>query len=166
MRSPVFHLSILAAAALLAACGSDVASPAAARPSASASQPALLIDPGEGVRTILDTVDASGNRTMVAEYPAGMIRDADGDIIAYIGSVTIRTFIPVSSSGATSRGPCITSTIETTETTPGWTASIKKPGGCDKEIEVQFENASTRQRADFSFLYIAGKTRIDFGTVR
>jgi hypothetical protein len=95
-----------------------------------------------------------------------MIRDANGDISAYIGSVTIRTFIPVSASGATSRGPCITSTVETTETTPGWTATIKKPGGCDKEIAVRFENGSTNQRADFSFLFIPGKTRIDFGTVQ
>lgn len=126
MRSPVFRLSILAAAVLLAACGSDVASPVAARPDASATKPALLVAPGENQNTILDTVDAVGNRTMIVEYAAGIIQGQNGEPSTSIGSVTIRTFIPISGPGATSRGPCITSTIEGTETTPGWTASIKK----------------------------------------
>ena len=43
---------------------------------------------------------------------------------------------------------------------------MKKPGGCDKEIQVQFENKATRLRADFSFLYLFGKTRIDGGLIR
>ena len=42
---------------------------------------------------------------------------------------------------------------------------MKKSGGCDKEIQVQFENKAAKLRADFSFLYIFGKTRIDFGAI-
>jgi hypothetical protein len=124
-----------------------------------------MLGPGEGIRTIQDTVDAAGNTIMIAEYPAGTYFPVDGSEGGSVASVTIRTFIPWSLNSGSS-GTCITSTIQRVETTPGWTASIKKPGGCDKTIEVQLENKSTRQKAVFSFLYIAGKTRIDFGAVR
>jgi len=156
------HLAPVALAALFAACADITASSSSASLRA-ADKPAALLSAGEGIRTILDSVDARGNTTVIAEYAAGT--DLDNPDAPAIGSVTIRTLIPAVASGS-SRTPCITSTIVATETVAGWTSSVKKPGGCDKEIQVQFENKSTRQRADFSFLYIFGKTRIDFGAIK
>jgi hypothetical protein len=49
---------------------------------------------------------------------------------------------------------------------PGWTAEVKKSGGCNKSIEVEFENDDTDQSADFKFLTEPGKTRIDLGLVQ
>jgi hypothetical protein len=99
---------------------------------------------------------------MVYEYAAGIVDAADGTSTS-VGSVTIRTFIPATGGGS---GSCITSTVLGTQVTPGWTATVKKSGGCDKEISVLLENRATGKKATFSFLYIFGKTRIDFGAVR
>jgi hypothetical protein len=67
---------------------------------------------------------------------------------------------------SSSRDVCINSTLEGVATTSGWTYEISKSGGCNKEIDVRFEDRTTKQRADFSFLMIPGKTRIDAGAVR
>jgi hypothetical protein len=158
----LLRLTAVASIAALAACQSDVVGPS--RPIVAAESPSLLVAPGEGMRTIQDTVDAAGNTVMVVEYAAGTYVSADSPEGNSVASVTIRTVIPRISTG--SSGACITSTIEKVETIPGWTASIKKPGGCDKTIEVSLENTTARQKAVFSFLYIFGKTRIDFGAVR
>ena len=155
------YLAPLALAALLAACA-DTTAPAPAPALHSSDRPTALLAAGEGVRIITDSTDARGNTTMIAEYAAGVYLDQP-DAPA-IGSVVIKTVIPAIVSGST-KTPCITSTIVRTETVEGWTASVKKPGGCDKDIQVQFENASLKQRADFSFLYIFGKTRIDGGAI-
>jgi hypothetical protein len=148
-------------AALLAACA-DTTAPTASSSLRPSERPAALLSADEFTRTILDTTDARGTQTMIAEYAAGI--DLDNRDAAPIGSVIIKTVVPVLTAGS-SKTPCITSTVLSTETVAGWTASVKKPGGCDKQIEVQFENKSTKQRADFSFLYIFGKTRIDFGAI-
>ena len=122
-----------------------------------------LLGPDEGVRMITDSVDVRGTTIMVAEYAAGVtLHDPTS---SPIGSVVIQTIIPLLAPGS-SKTPCLTSTIVRTEALAGWTASVKKPGGCDKEIQVQFENTTTRQRADFSFLYLFGKTRIDSGLIK
>jgi hypothetical protein len=156
-------IALLVAAVALAACGRDpMGIDAAARRSPAA--PHLLLGPGESTRMLVDSTDAAGNHVMVAEYAAGVYTQPDGTS-GSVASITIRTLIPASLGGSSSRA-CITSTILGVETTAGWTASVKKPGGCDKEIGVEFANAATRQKAVFSFLYIAGKTRIDFGAVR
>ena len=50
------------------------------------------------------------------------------------------------------------------DTQTGWTYSVKKPGGCDKPIEVQLENNSLRQRANFFPLHLrqdAYRQRLD-----
>jgi hypothetical protein len=151
----------LALAALLAACSQDTTAPSSssiAAPSAAAA----LLGPGEGLRIISEETDAFGNTTMIAEYAAGVYQSDTTGFMA--GSVTIKTVIPQSSAGS-SKSPCITSSIVRVETQTGWTSSVKKPGGCDKPIEVQLENKSLKQRADFSFLYMFGKTRIDSGLI-
>jgi hypothetical protein len=152
-------LLALVAVAALSACAGDAVSPAAA-PAPRA--PSLLLGADEGMRVLSDSTDAYGNTIMVAEYAAGVYATPG---TAPVASVTIRTFIPALSSGSSSE-PCITSTIDKIETTTGWTASVKKPGGCDKEIVVGLENRSRNQKAQFSFLYIFGKTRIDSGLIR
>jgi hypothetical protein len=161
MPSFVSRLLGLAAVASLAACGRDVTSPDAAR-SLVPSAPAALLGVNEWTRTISDSTDAFGNLTTVGEYAAGTYTLPNGDV-ASVGSVTIRTVMPFT---VTSSKSCITSTIVSVETTAGWTSSVKKSGGCNQEIAVQFENKSTKKRADFSYLVVPGKTRIDFGAVR
>jgi hypothetical protein len=162
MRTPFRHVLTAACLAALAGCSADVAAPDAVAPTA--SRPSLLLAAGEGVRIISDTTDAAGTTTMVGEYAAGVYTLPDGTG-GSVASVTIKTVIPGLASGSSSE-PCITSSIVTVETTSGWKSSVKKPGGCDKEIVVALENAATRQRAQFSFLYIFGKTRIDSGLIR
>lgn len=161
MRS-LLRFSAVASIAALAACQSDVVAPT--RSVAATDTPSFLLGPDEGMRIITDSVDSSGNTIMIAEYAAGTYTTTDGSG-GSVASVTIRTVIP-RVAGGDSSGACITSSIERIETTPGWTATVKKPGGCDKTIEVGLENRTTRQKAVFSFLYIFGKTRIDFGAVR
>jgi hypothetical protein len=158
----LFQLAPLALVALFAACA-DATAPASSASLRPSNRPAALLGADEGVRIISDSTDARGTTTMIAEYGAGVRLDQPDT--PPIGSVVIKTVIPVLTSGS-SKTPCITSTIVRTETVAGWTASVKKAGGCDKEIQVQFENQSLRERADFSFLYIFGKTRIDGGLIK
>lgn len=167
MRSLFTLLPATAFVASLAAC-SDVSSPVDGSRAVGPTGASHLLAPDENQRTIADSTDANGNHIMVVEYAAGTlptdpVTGAPGGSVA---SVTIRTSIPFSPIGSSSSGACITSTIDHVETTPGWTATVKKPGGCDKPVEVSLENATTRQKAQFSFLMIFGKTRIDFGAVR
>lgn len=152
-----------AVAASLAACGDrDVVAPGPTGLTPAVA-PHRLLAPGEWSRTVVDSSDAAGNHVMISEFAAGLYTQPDG-VSASVGSVTVRTYIPAAGAGAS--GYCITSTIVGVETTAGWTASIKKPGGCDKEIAVELSNRATGQKAVFSYLYIAGKTRIDAGAVR
>jgi hypothetical protein len=153
------HIPVLLLAALLAACTGDAVTPDAG--GRSPETPQLLLAPGESFRTIADSTDAAGNLVMVNEYAAGIYTQPDG-VSGSVASVTVKTVVPATSGTS---GTCITSTIVGIETTPGWTATVKKPGGCDKEIVVALANAATGQRADFRYLYIAGKTRIDQGAV-
>lgn len=154
----------LALALFLGACSPDANGPAAPSAALLAATPSALVAPNENMAILSDTTDAAGNHVMIAEYAAGTYfpDDTTGKSVA---SVTIKTVVPGVASGSSSM-PCITSTVLKTETTPGWTASVKKPGGCDKEIVVLLSNKSTKQSATFSFLYIFGKTRIDFGAIR
>jgi hypothetical protein len=161
MQTPSYRRiapALLFLAAAVVACGADTTAPAdALRPSAA---PHLLLAPGEFSRGIVDSTDAAGNHILVTEYAAGTYTQPDGTS-GSVASVTIKNVIPPTNGS----GECITSTVLSTETTPGWTARVKKPGGCDKEIVVELENASTGQKATFRFLYIFGKTRIDAGLV-
>lgn len=156
-RSAVRATAIAAVLVVGVACARDPLAPA----TSAASTPAFLLGPGEYFVVRSDTVDAAGNETTVAEYAAGTYADPAR---APAGSVTIRTVLPASAGGSSKS--CITSTVVRTETRPGWTATVKKAGGCDKEIGVELANAATRERAQFSFLMVAGKTRIDYGQVR
>ena len=166
-RPLVRRLAFFAALTTLAACAAEPLAPAAndQAGSVAALTPSFLLSPEESQRTIADSTDAPGNHVMVVEYAAGTYTLADGTG-GSVASVTIKTVIPFSPLGTSSSGACITSTVQAVDATPGWTASVKKPGGCDREIVVSLENRATGQRAQFSFLYIFGKTRIDFGAVR
>ena len=156
------RLAALCAVIVLGACQSESVS-APSTPVAP-SAPSALLAPGEFNRTLQDTTDAAGNHILVVEYAAGTFIGPDG-VSGSVASVTIKTVIPGTASSSSS-GTCITSTIQAVETTSGWTSDITKSGGCNKEIGVRFENRTTKQRADFSFLMIPGKTRIDAGAVR
>ena len=159
MRS-LHRLSAVASIALLAACQSDVAEPT--RAVAAANSASHLLSPDQSVRYLVDSTDASGNHIMIAEWGAGAL--PEGGTVA---SVTIKTVVPFfTASTTTTSSPCITSTILKTEALPGWTTTVKKPGGCDKTIEVLVENRTTREKGVFSYLYIFGKTKIDVGFVR
>lgn len=155
------QLSVASLAVLaLAACGRDPVAPGASALTAGA--PSYLLAADQGPRTIVDSTDAFGNLIFVTEYPAGVYSDPTR---APAASVTIRTLIPATAGGSKSKA-CVTSTIDGTETRPGWTATVKKSGGCDKEIGVSLANKATGERAEFSFLMVPGKTRIDYGLVR
>jgi hypothetical protein len=62
--------------------------------------------------------------------------------------------------------PFFISTAPWSEPLAGWTSSVKKPGGCDKDIVVDLPNNSLKQSAEFSFSYQLGNTRIDAGLIR
>jgi len=151
---------VLFLAATLAACGRDAVAPQLTGRSP-VSAPSLLLAPGEFNRTIVDSTDSAGNHVTVTEWAAGIYTQSDG-VTASVASVTVKTVVPPTNGS----GSCITSTVVSTETTAGWTATVKKPGGCDKEIVVALENDTTNQKAEFRYLVIFGKTRIDAGSVR
>lgn len=161
MRTLHRSLAALALAASLAACGQDAVGPdgQAAAPAPTAR---LLLGTDESSRTIADSTDAAGNIVMVTEYAAGIYNLPDGHS-GSVASVTVKTVIPGSGGGS---GSCITSTIQQVETVAGWSYSVKKPGGCDREVAVELANRSTGQKALFSYLMVFGKTRIDQGFIR
>jgi hypothetical protein len=150
----------LAAVALISACTSD---PVAPFDSGELSAPSFLIGPN-GEAFFVDSVDAQGNTILIQELAAGTTQNASGDFTA-VASVTVRTVIPYLPAGAVS-GACITSTIYRMETTPGITLSVKKPGGCDKDIQVLVEQKATRKKATFKFSMVFGKTVIDSGLLK
>jgi hypothetical protein len=145
MIQPRRSFPAIALLAALAGCAQDGVSPlwqeALVAP---AGAPTALVAPGQYLNIIEEYVDAAGNGVMVAEYPAGAYSLPNGDF-GSVASVTIKTVSPTVPTGATS-SPCITSTIQRIETIAGWTSSVKKPGGCDKEIIVALDNRATGQR--------------------
>jgi len=77
----------------------------------------------------------------------------------YSGTVSLRMEnIPVS--GQTK----ILTTIVDIEPAPGFTYSIRKSGGANGTVEIEFTSASCSPR--FSFLYKPGATKIDYGVMR
>ena len=154
--------SALLAAAVLstAACSSDPVSPAVN------GAPSFLLGPDEGVRVLTDSVDTYGNTILVQEFAAGSYTLPSGEP-AVAGSVTIRSFIPAWPAGTTvSSTPCITNTLVRTEANPGNTFTVKKSGGCDKDVVVLIEQKGTRLKGTFSFSMVFGKTVIDQGALR
>ena len=148
-------LTLLLSLAALAGCGEGASTQDAAE---LGTRTGALLGPGESMRQISYTVDAAGNQTDVTEYAAGIHDQADGQS-ASVASVIIKTVIPASNAS----GSCITSTIQEIQALPGWTTTVERSGGCDREIRVNVENRTTGLEADFSFLMIFGKTRIDHG---
>lgn len=122
------------------------------------ASPTHLFAAGDGsFRILSETMQGS---TLVSEYELGAALLGE----EYQGSVYIRVSVP-QVGGTGSSAPCITSTIIRTEVRPGWTAAVKKAGGCDKPIQVDFTSAA-RQRATFKWTYIFGLTKVDHGAVR
>jgi hypothetical protein len=155
LRRPLLGLVLLGA---LVAC--DRPAPTAAFETLPTTQ--ALLGPDESWKTLEEYYDAAGNYVTVEEWGAGAL-PAGGTV----ASVVIKRVVPVyAGTGDSSDGYCITSTIVRVETTPGWSYSIKKSGGCNKEIVVELSNKTTDQKATFQYLYIPGKTRIDVGFVR
>lgn len=150
-------LIIAAAAACFTACSGE--SPTGATETApDIASPTHLFAAGDGsFRILSETMQGS---TLVSEYELGAALLGE----EYQGSVYIRVSVP-QVGGTGSSAPCITSTIIRTEVRPGWTAAVKKAGGCDKPIQVDFSSA-TRQRATFKWTYIFGLTKVDHGAVR
>jgi hypothetical protein len=58
----------------------------------------------------------------------------------------------------------ILTTIVDIEPAPGFTYSIKKSGGLNGTVEIEFASATCSSR--FSFLYKPGATKIDYGVMR
>ncbi|MEQ1690184.1 MAG: hypothetical protein ABMA00_02775 [Gemmatimonas sp.] len=151
-------VALISAAGLLSACSDAPSAPQ--MDSAIPATPSALIAVGDGSWHILAEYQQGNNN--VAEYELGAALLGE----EYQGSVFIRVSVPaIVSPVAGSSMPCITSTIMRTEVRAGWTASIKKAGGCDKPIQVDFSSKSG-QRATFKWTYIFGLTKVDHGAVR
>jgi len=58
----------------------------------------------------------------------------------------------------------IITTIINIEPAPGFTYSIRKSGGVNGTVEIEFASATCSSR--FSFLYKPGATKIDYGVMR
>ena len=58
----------------------------------------------------------------------------------------------------------IITTIVNIEPAPGFTYSIRKSGGVNGTVEIEFASATCSSR--FSFLYKPGATKIDYGVMR
>jgi hypothetical protein len=52
------------------------------------------------------------------------------------------------------------------EAIPGIRLTIKKSGGCNKDIEILIEQPATNKKATFKFSMVPGKTVIDSGLLR
>lgn len=160
LRGATAATAFVATAILTAACSGDPVAPSAA------DAPAFLLGPDEGVRVVSDSVDANGNTILVQEFAAGVYTLPSGEG-GSVASVTIRSFIPAWPAGTTvSSTPCITNSIVSTDAAPGNTLSIKKSGGCDKDVVVLIEQKATKRKATFSFSMVFGKTVIDAGLLR
>lgn len=144
--------------AVVGACSSDATAPTARLVPTDVNN---LFAVGEGSYRLLADYYVGQNHILDQELGAALLNRVE-----YQGSVHIRTSIPpVLVPGPTSSLPCITNTITRIETRPGWTATVKKPGGCGKDIEVQFSNAQ-KQRATFKHTLTWGLTKVDHGAVR
>jgi hypothetical protein len=153
----------VAAVSLLVACSADPVGPAS---DAAALTPSALVGPDEFVRVVSDSVDAYGNTILVQEFGMGFYTLPSGES-GSVASVTIRSSIPAWPETATyASPPCITHSIVRTETTPGNTLSVKKSGGCDRDVVILVEQKATRRKATFSFSMVFGKTVIDGGLLR
>lgn len=147
------------AAVFLIACGGDLPTAPAATTTASVA-PVHLIAAGDGAWHTLREYYVGTAYVTELELGAALLGEE------YQGSVFIKLSVPqVTGTTTSSSMPCITSTVMKTEVRAGWTASIKKPGGCDKSIEIDF-TSKTKQRATFKWTYIFGLTKVDFGAVR
>jgi hypothetical protein len=58
----------------------------------------------------------------------------------------------------------ILTTIVDVEPAPGFTYTIKKSGGINGTVEIEFNSPTCSSR--FSFLYKPGSTKIDYGVMR
>ncbi len=144
--------------AALAACSADVTAPSARILPTDVNN---LFAVGEGSYRLLADYYEGPNHILDQELGAALLNGEE-----YQGSVYIRTSIPpVLEWGPSSTLPCITNTISKIETRPGWTATVKKPGGCGGSIEVQFAIAQ-KQRATFKHTLTWGLTKVDHGAVR
>lgn len=82
---------------------------------------------------------------------------ADGS--AFSGTVALR-MDTVTASGTTK----IVTTILSVTPEPGFAYAIKKSGGVNGTVEIEFASANCQSK--FSFLYKPGLTKIDFGVMR
>jgi len=161
MSSRLLSCLALIGTAALAACSTDPMSPTAtARPTTASA----LLAPGEGVRLISDSVDARGNTILVQEFGIGAYTLPTGEY-GTVASVVIQSILPGPSTPVTSK-TCLTHSIVRTETTPGNVLTVKKSGGCNKDIEILIEQQATGLRATFRFSMVPGKTVIDSGLLR
>lgn len=144
---------------VLAACSAD-SSTAPASPATLLDRPSQLFDVDSGSFRILADYMQGANHIMEFELGAALLNQRE-----YQGSVYIRVSVPPVPVPVPSSMPCITSSIMRTEVRAGWTASVKKAGGCDKDIVVEFSNAA-RQRATFKWTYIFGLSKVDHGAVK
>ena len=76
------------------------------------------------------------------------------------GSVVMRMDISTDSRGYV----IVTSRIVSISAMPGWTWTVRKPGGANKQVEVQFTNGV--KGFTFKALYVPGKTVIDGGVIK
>ena len=76
------------------------------------------------------------------------------------GSVVMRMDITTNALGYV----FVNSKIVSISAEPGWTWVVRKPGGANKEVEVQFFKGN--QRFTVKALYVPGKTIIDNGTIK
>lgn len=157
----VVRFSCVAVVSLFGACSESPVAPAddVLEQTANPARPSALIAAGDGSWHILSETMIGSN--FVSEYELGAALLGE----EYQGSVFIRVSVPQGTTTGSTSGPCITSTLLKTEVRPGWTATVKKAGGCDKPIQVEFTSAS-RQRATFKWTYIFGLTKVDHGAVR
>jgi hypothetical protein len=149
----------LASVAVLAACSGDVTSPTS---NIRSITPSALLSPDEGVRIISDSVDASGNTILVQEFGMGSYTLPTGEY-GTVASVTIKSILPGT---VTSSKTCLTHSIVATDAMPDVRLSIRKSGGCNKDIEILIEQTSTGKKAIFKFSMVPGKTVIDSGLLR
>jgi hypothetical protein len=152
-------LAPVLAIALLSACAAESPLAPSSR-AAMVGEPSRLFEVDSGSFRILADYYSGANHIMEFELGAALLNQQE-----YQGSVYIRVSIPPVPVPAPTSMPCITSSILKTEVRPGWKATVKKSGGCDKDIVVDFTNAA-RQRATFKWTYVFGLSKVDHGAVR
>lgn len=81
------------------------------------------------------------------------------DSASYSGTVSLR-MDQVTVSGQLK----IVTTIQSVTPEPGFQSVIRKSGGANGSVEIEF--ASSTCQSKFSFLYKPGLTKIDYGTMR